>query len=91
MEIAEKILRTAVNWFGKVAQKEKAIEELTELSIALQHHKHDKCNDAEVVTEIADVIIMCEQLKFIYGVEEVEKQIEFKMNRLSKLIHFKDM
>lgn len=76
--------------YGIDAQKEIAVEECAELIVAIK--KNDRKNFAtgkevanslaEIGSEIADVMIMCEQLAYLYGIEEVVKeQIEYKISR----------
>ena len=82
----KEIINKAVVYFGVKNQNKKAVEELTELSLAIQHFEDGKVTKAEVVTEIADVLIMCEQLKIMYGRQAVEDQVVMKVERLEKKI-----
>ena len=76
------ILRDAVSTFGVVPQFEMAIEECAELIVAIRGFDRGKNSRADVIDEIADVTIMCEQLKQMFGPDWVEDRIEFKINRL---------
>lgn len=74
--------------YGPTSQIEMAIEEMAELTLALQKVKRGHKNPVraqeykdQVVNEIADVIIMMEQLKFIYDDRLIEQQITYKLNR----------
>ena len=74
--------------YGRAKQSVKAMEEMAELTKAickLQEHaaihpENDK-RYMDVLEEIADVEIMIEQLKYLYGEKEVEEIIEYKLDR----------
>lgn len=56
---------------------------MTELLLAICHFPEGKCGRDSLVDEIADVTIMLEQLRLIFGVhEEVCNQTDFKIQRL---------
>lgn len=76
--VAEK----AVEHFGPRAQIIKAIEEMGELSAALARGLNNIGTVEAVIEEIADVTIMMRQLRFIYGPERVDAEIERKLARL---------
>lgn len=78
------ILKEAVYRYGVTQQLDMTIEECGELITALSHHKRGRASKKEVVTEIADVQIMLDQLKLIFDKEEIDKEIEYKLNRLKK-------
>ena len=77
----------AVKKFGADKQKDKCIEECAELIDALIKHRNGRCSDDDVITEIADVAIMVEQMTMIYGREKVNEQIRFKLRRLLSRIY----
>ena len=81
----KKILETAIRIFGEKHQEEKAIEELAELICAIAH-KH--CGrDANIPEEIADVLIMVEQLIIINNCHEEVNGIKYhKLMRLQERI-----
>lgn len=70
--------------WGEVAQINMAVEEMGELLSALNKHARGRIQREAVITEIADVIIMCEQLATIFGRDEVDKEIDFKLERIRK-------
>lgn len=72
----------ALHHYGPVNQRSKAIEELLELALALKHFEAGKASPEAVRGEIADVHIMLEQLKIIYGQIQVEEAIVYKLKRL---------
>lgn len=78
------VLKEAVRRFGSINQKEMAIEECSELINALQKEKRHRVTDDDVITEIADVTIMCQQLTLIYGEDKVCDEITRKTNRLKE-------
>lgn len=80
----KELLQHAVNKWGYGAQELQCIEECSELITAILHRNRNKCNDDDVITEIADVTIMCEQLKLIYGAKLIDAEIKRKMNRLEE-------
>jgi len=80
------VLKQAVKHYGANAQIDKAIEEMSELTKALLKDRHGNGNhDTEVAEEIADVLIMVEQLIMIYdNEEEVDKHTNRKISRLTR-------
>lgn len=74
----------AVEHYGPEHQKRKAIEEMGELLTALAREQDARANTEQVITEIADVIIMMRQLSIIYGIADVNNEIECKERRLLK-------
>lgn len=84
---SQELCRAAIEKFGKEAQTKKAVEELTELSLALQHSAKGKTSYDNICEEIADVRVMLEQLEILYDTGgRVEHWIEAKKNRLEKLV-----
>lgn len=92
------IMKNAISFFGRERQTHKAIEELCELSVALSHYnfcdlsttllQSNKNNMEDVLNEIADVEIMIEQLKFMFGGRgRIERIINEKINRLENMIN----
>ena len=90
-------LKTAISKYGIVNQIDMAIEEMSELTKALLKHKryarlteHEGANEqeaakiyADVCEEMADVIIMLNQLQMIYdNKKEVSFCINSKVERL---------
>lgn len=79
------ILARALRDFGPTKQIDQAIEELSELiQILIKDRRHGfRSKTADVTGEIADCIIMLEQLIMIYDNREpVNKIIDFKCSRL---------
>lgn len=87
MEISPKqIYANAIMAFGAVGQIDMLHEEVGELLSALNKYKRGRATVEEVVTEIADVQIMCEQMAFIFGPEAVAAEKERKLVRLQQRI-----
>ena len=63
---------------------ELAVEECAEfISIVQQSKRFDRTvNNNDICSEIADVIIMMEFMKHIYGEKEVNDEIDRKYNRI---------
>ena len=85
-----KILRKAIDTDGTEAQMMKCIEEMAELIQAINKYfrastqfKWAEAYDS-VVEEIADVQIMLEQMRIVFGDKSVDEQITAKLGRLEK-------
>lgn len=63
----QKTLAAAVDTFGAENQKWVFMGECGELFDAMADHRRGRCGVDHVAEEIADVEIMLEQLKMIYG------------------------
>ena len=86
--IRKQILEAAIKRFGKGPQRDKAIEELSELIRALAR-SDDRENIAE---EMADVRIMLDQLEIIFGNHDRVRQYEMeKLMRLDDWVHAADV
>ena len=71
------ILQKAINTYGEQPQVDVAIEEMSELTKALLKYRRNEDMSVDrrlnnILEEIADVQIMLEQLRMIYG--STEKQ-----------------
>ena len=77
------ILQEAIDTYGKDNQLWMVIEEMSELAKEICKNIRRQDNEAQIADEIADVTIMLEQAKMIFGnADQVEKQIQYKVNRL---------
>ena len=83
-ELRRKILTGAIKLYGRGPQRDKAIEELSELIRALA-----RCDDADnLAEEMADVRIMLDQLEIIFGNREAVRIWELrKLHRLDQRVH----
>ena len=84
----QELLARAIEKWGIEAQQKQVIEECSELITAILQRQRGKCTDADVVTEIADVSIMCEQMKLIYGAHRVDAEIQRKLHRLKERLGY---
>lgn len=68
-----------LNHYGRTHQERKALEELAELQVVITHH----ATPEEVKTEIADVLIMAEQIRLMWNISpaEVVAEIDRKVDR----------
>lgn len=80
----ESIYRGALREWGHSSQIDMAVEEAAELIQALQHHRRGRCTNDDVVGEIADMTIMCGQLRILFGSEYVDAAIKAKLARLER-------
>jgi len=74
----------ALRHYGDRAQARKCIEECTELNRAIRQwdmcgHMGYDCH--AVIDEIADVLIMAEQMRIAFGTKAVDERIAFKIER----------
>jgi len=86
------ILQKAIDTWGQMLQEDICIEEMSELTKALI--KYRRVHGAEkyvvrdnILEEIADVQIMLDQMRLIYG--DTTGQEEFKLNRLANRLEHK--
>lgn len=89
-ESEEAILRRAIEVYGIHAQINMALEEMGELIVALQHRLRGRVSDGPVCEEIADVLIMMEQLSIIFGQKTVRNYYEAKIQRLEQRLNKED-
>ena len=79
--------RAAVNMWGAEAQVRKAVEELAELQVELLHYLCGRGDYQHIAEEIADVMIMLEQLRLIYQNENsVNLWLDIKSRKLIERI-----
>lgn len=74
----------AVQYFGEISRKQLTQEECAELIQALSKDLRGKEHNVE--EEIADVMIMIEQLFNIYDMEKMNNYLNMKIDRLDKLM-----
>jgi len=78
----EEIARQAVATWGHSAQIDMVIEECSELILALQHFKRGRNTADDVASELADVSIMFEQARVMFGADAVDEARRRKITRL---------
>lgn len=63
-------------------------EEIGELLAAVHKSKRNRVTDKDVITELADVSIMVEQMSILFGgYEEFVKEKNYKLERLEKRLN----
>lgn len=82
------VMIDALEHYGNNEQVDIAIEEMSELIKELLKNRRGEENRSMIADEMADVYIMLEQLKFIFGINETELKVnaEFKIQRLKNRI-----
>ena len=70
-----------VDHYGVTNQELKTIEECAELISALMHNARGRATADDIIDEIADVMIMTQQLSIIYGQRKVDNRIREKLDR----------
>ena len=73
--------RTLQQW-GVENQLWMVVEECGELLNAIGKMRRERVTREEVITELADVTIMCEQIAQYIGYEEYDKELDRKLNRI---------
>jgi uncharacterized protein (DUF1778 family) len=87
----KQVLQKAINTYGEDAQQDMVIEEALELALAILKHRRavrfqpekiQQCRE-NVIEESADTKIMLKQVNMMFDCEEeVQEQIDYKVNRL---------
>lgn len=82
------ILNRAIDTYGMHAQVDMCLEEMSELSKALLKMRRTDgdiaAKLANIREEIADVQIMIDQMRIIYGPDEVDRAEQAKLARLKE-------
>lgn len=77
------ILMRAIEHYGVEHQVTQAIEELAEVIVELSKYKNNQGLRIHILRELADALIMLEQMAFIFGREEVHGLMNQKLEKLS--------
>jgi NTP pyrophosphatase (non-canonical NTP hydrolase) len=78
------LLDQAIRKWGWGLQADMAIEECSELIQAICKRKRGYQNEDNLIEEIADVCIMMDQMKLMFGIDKVEAVIDKKLNLLKE-------
>lgn len=81
------LYNNALNQYGIKAQEWVLIEECGELLNALAKLKRGRSTKEDIITELADVHIMVEQMAHFYGWEEFLAEKEYKLTRLKERLN----
>lgn len=77
------VLKTAIKEFGHANQILKTFEELGELTDALaKYHRDGRADKAQVISELADVSIMVDQMAIEFGLSDFNAERARKLQRL---------
>jgi DNA-directed RNA polymerase subunit F len=89
MKGLDEVYSESVSKLGESVQYDRAVEELSELVVAIQHFRRGSADRSAVLDQIADVTIMIGQLRTIFGITKEElkaKQNEKILKLLDKLV-----
>ncbi len=86
------VLKQAIETYGKENQSMMVLEEMAELQKEVCKSLRGNNNHDEIFEEIADVLIMIEQLKIMHDVKyrELNEMFNFKINRLKERLDSSD-
>lgn len=84
----EEVYQKAIKTYGLTTQVDMVFEEMSELQKELCKWKRGENTITNIAEEIADVIIMLEQMQLAFNIKkEVEIQKEFKIKRLKERLN----
>ena len=84
------VLQDAIDTYGKDAQLWMVIEEMSELAKEICKYERGRENREQIADEVADVTIMLEQVKMMFGISDaVDRRIIAKVARLKRRIFLK--
>lgn len=89
-EQRRKLYKQAIKNWGAVNQVFMVMEETGEMLNALAKVNRNRSTNHEVITEVVDVWILMEQMAEIFGWEEFEKELDFKLERLKGRLEQKE-
>ena len=90
MQREAKIYEDAITKWGPEHQTIIAIEEMSELAKEICKHERGRENKDQIADEVADVTIMLEQVKMMFGIsDEVNRCIVAKVARLKRRLMLK--
>lgn len=82
---SENLCRKAMEIYGFPAQAAMVVEECSELTNAICKFRRGRVGEDDIITEIADVMIMCEQLSnYFWKRKKVALERERKLTRLEE-------
>ena len=82
-----RLYNRVLNTFGIANQTIMLEEECAELLHAVAKMKRGRAGKEDIITELADVSIMVEQMAFFYGWEDYKEEKERKLTRLEDRIN----
>lgn len=78
------LYNSALNEYGIKAQQMVLVEECGELLDAIAKSYRNRTGRDDIITELADVSIMVEQMAFFYGLDEFRAEKERKLLRIKE-------
>lgn len=84
------LYRKALKEYGEEPQKIMIYEECGELITALARLSRGRCEPKQVITELADVYIMIEQMAELFGTKEFNIEKNKKLIRLKERLENKE-
>lgn len=78
------LYQKALSKWGEEAQINMVFEEIGELLTALSRFKRGRANYNDIMTELADVSIMVEQIAALMNYEDFETEKDYKLTRLKE-------
>ncbi len=82
----QELYRAAIDNWGYESQIEMMLEECAELIDAIQKLKRQRVTTEKVAEEIADVMIMCGQMRIVFGEHRVDEIKRAKLKRLGNIL-----
>lgn len=88
----DNVIEMAIETYGHTPQKIVAMEELSELIKEISKDLRGQDNIENILEEMADVFIMLEQLRVMYGLTDydIQEAIDKKLERLEKRLANED-
>jgi len=83
-ERLERVCEIAKNNYGIEFEIDLFVEEIGELLQALMHFRRGRGTLEAIHSELADVLIMCWQMRSIFGKDRVDERLEYKISRLEE-------
>jgi len=80
------IFKETIEKWGVESQIWMAMEEMGELMTALSHYFRGRIDKDEVAEEIADVMLMAEEMAYIFGRERVDHRLDLKKKIVTKCL-----
>ncbi len=89
-EQRRKLYQQAIKDWGVTNQMFMVMEETGEMLNALAKVNRNRSTNHEVITEVVDVWVLMEQMAEVFGWEEFEKELDFKLERLKGRLERKE-
>lgn len=86
-DIVEQECQSILQRWGVGPQIYKTAEECAELIQVLMKNLNNQATAEQVIDEIADVIIMTQQMRLVFGAAAVDDRVMIKLKRASNASH----